>query len=351
MNLISMKCEKGLYFADTVLGYSGRREIATSSYRFNGKEGNVTNTFHKSWYLLKGEDEIKKVEQKVAGKRVNFRWELKDPEDTSLGLPLSMDKVESCEYYDEDDYESYIGSGCKHYKFRSLYVRKWDMTDPTWEEIEFSVEDKGVISVTDVDNFQDMSLVVSTRRDSYTDYKNVDIMADLSSVANYADIERMLVPELAIHNRPCSISADATYNIIRAHIKNNIVGSCARVTSDYDFCITVKKVINIKEYVHKKEIKKANGKSYAKPKYNSKLVTSELVDAFEMCPSKPYEGYTPIKGFKGNNLQDLADNIKLYLDELMDYLNTPLDRCPHCEGTGVIATTFDINNRYFNRSK
>ena len=345
MKLISMKCEEGLYFASAVFDYSGRRGIGTNSYRFNSKEGNTSSTFHKSWYLLRGEDEIKKVEQRVAGQRVNFRWELRDPEDISLGLPLSMDKEESCEYEDDDDYVFYIGVKCKHYKFRSLFERKYDVTEPTWGEVEFSVEDKGVLSVVDVNNFQDMSLVISTRRDSYTNWEDKDITADLSSVASYAEIERMLTPELAIHNRPCFITADTTYNIIRSHIKNNIVSSCARVTSDYDFCFTVKKVINIKEYVHKTELKKANGRSYAKPKYNSKLVTSDLVDAFDMCPSKPYSGYTPIKGFKGDTLQDLADNIRLYLDELMEYLNTPLDRCQHCAGTGVIPTTFSKNDR------
>lgn len=54
MKLISMKCEEGLYFANAVFDYSGRSTIGIGSYRFNNKEGNISNTFHKSWYLLYG---------------------------------------------------------------------------------------------------------------------------------------------------------------------------------------------------------------------------------------------------------------------------------------------------------
>ena len=156
----------------------------------------------------------------------------------------------------------------------------------------------------------------------------------------------MLVPDLAIHNRPCSLSQDNTYKIIRSYIKNNINGKYARVTSDYDFCFTVTKVINIKPYIHTSEQTKSNGRSYAKPRIKKREINTKEFKIFEMCPKKPYQGYTPIKGFTGENLLDLSNNIKSYLDELMSVLNSPLTECPCCDGTGFSKEDkFDSNKR------
>jgi hypothetical protein len=59
-------------------------------------------------------------------------------------------------------------------------------------------------------------------------------------------LERMLTPEFALHERPCSITSKQTYDIVRYYVKENIDPKQAEVTSDYDFCFTVKKKVAIK---------------------------------------------------------------------------------------------------------
>jgi hypothetical protein len=332
ISLITYKCEKGIYFANTKIDYSGRNTIALGTYRVNKGEFKVENTWNKSWYLLVGADSITSVERVVYGGQINPRWELKDPEDVKLGIPLTISKEESFEY--NDDYWC-LGAESPYHKFNSFYRRVTDKAPDSWAEIDFEVQDKGFLSVNEVDNFQDMKLTVDVRSDRYTDYKEVKIEDSISNVVTYYELETLLTPDIALHNRPCYINADTAYRIIRHYVRTHIDGRYARITSDYDFCFTVKKLVHIKPYIHKWEIKKNNGRSYSKPKYNSRLITTTEVEVFEMCPSKKYNNYTPIDGFKGDNLADLIENVKLYLDELITYINAPLEQCSHCNGTGI----------------
>lgn len=333
INIITYKCEKGIYFANEKWDYSGRNTIPLGTYRFNKGEFTVENTWNKSWYLMLGAESITSAERIVYGKPINPRWELKDPEDVKLGIPLIISKEESFESY--DDYWV-LGSQCQYKKFQSFYKRVTDTSPNTWEDIDLEVTDKGFLSVANVDNISEMKVTVDVRKDRYNEYKEVPIIEDISEVATYYELETLLTCELALHNRPCYINADTTYRIVRHYIRSHIDGRYAKITSDYDFCFTVKKLVHIKPYTHKWEVKKANGRSYSKPKYNTKLITTTEVEVFEMCPSKKYGDYTPVEGFKGDSLADLIENIKLYLDELITYINAPLEQCSHCNGTGVI---------------
>jgi hypothetical protein len=130
-------------------------------------------------------------------------------------------------------------------------------------------------------------------------------------------------------------------------VKENINPKTAAVTSDYAFCFTVTRKIAVKPYETRVERKKANGSSYAVPKIKTYTHTHKPVELFEMTHSESnYRGYTPIKGFTGENLQDLADNIKHYLDTLMEHINTPYAECEHCSGAGVIVgPKFKANER------
>ena len=42
----------------------------------------------------------------------------------------------------------------------------------------------------------------------------------------------------------------------------------------------------------------------------------------------------------------MSENIKLYLDELMEEINAPVEECSVCCGTGhIIERDFDMNKR------
>ncbi|AUR92183.1 coil containing protein [Vibrio phage 1.170.O._10N.261.52.C3] len=337
------KSERGLYLCKK--GSQARWDSKLEqSHEYNGKL--VQPTHHSSWFLLEGESSLESVTAKVSDKQVNHRWELIDQEDNELGLPLILDKETSGEYYNDDEYSDDPYGWCipeesKYYKFRTFYHRKYDFEPQPRKEVEFEVEVLGEIDVSEVDNFTDMKISYVHR----PNFKDEVVTTDLASLVRYDQLELMLVPTLAIHNRPCSIDRDTTYKIVRNYIRENMDGKYARITSDYDFAFTVKKKIKIKPIKHKSEITKSNGRSYAKPRFKEWTTTHKEVEIFEMCPAKKYQKYTPIEGFRGENLQDLAENVKLYLDELMEVINAPLVECEHCQGHGNILEEVKCNER------
>lgn len=326
---IAIKCENGLY----VRNESSYGSPVCSSERLNGGKHEMLPTWHDKWYLMKGADEITSYEKKVIGKRVNFRWELRDKDDNPLGLPEVISQEDSHEK--EYDYDWYIGEECEHYKYHSLYERVSDQLPDTWDDAECQVDYRGTVSVDDVDNFQDMKVTLH-RENVRFDEKNTHEV-DLSSIVRYDELEELLTPPLAIHNRPCRLTSHQTYKIIRSYVKENMNHTYAEITSDYDFCFTVKKRIPIKPYILKREIKKSNGRSYARPRFSTKEITHKSVEIFEMThQQRGYQGYTIIKGFEADNLQDMATQIRVFLDELMERINEPLVECEHCNGFGHI---------------
>ena len=338
LRLKTVKCGGDLYVAPNNTLYSGYHAI-TDKHIVNGIIPILEPTHLHNWVKLVGITEINTLQAYGSKKVVNVRWELINPEDASLGIPLVLTEEQADEQYCEDEYYHYLGDGCEYKRFSSLYTRKHDYQDGDLGDIEFEIVSTQEISVSDVDNFRDMK--ITTHINKY----NTEVVQDLSSIVTYSDIEQLLVHPLAIHNRPCSVSKDTTYNIVRNHIKQNINLQHARITSDYDFCFTVKKLVQIKPIELKQEIKKTNGRSYAKPKFKYSTKQYNEVEIFEMCPAKKYRDYTPIDGFRGDNLEDLAENIKLYLDELMAVINAPAHECEHCNGVGSVVRGVGCNDR------
>jgi hypothetical protein len=302
-------------------------------------EPTLEDTHLQGWVKLVGITEINTLQAYGSKKVVNIRWELINPDDTSLGIPLTITTEQADEQYDDEIYGYSLGSKCKYQRFSSLYERKHDYQDGELGDVEFEIVSTQEVSVSDVDNFKDMKIATHVNKG------NTEVVQNLSSIVTYSDIEQLLVHPLALHNRPCSVSKDVTYNIVRNHIKQNINPHHARITSDYDFCFTVKKLVIIKPIEIKREHKKANGRSYAKPKFSYSTKQHKELDLFEMCPAKKYGNYTPIDGFTGDNLEDLAENIKLYLDELMEVINAPIHECEHCNGVGSVVREIGCNDR------
>lgn len=326
-----IKCEEGLYVSKRHREY--HHLIYFTNERFNQKENVVLSTWKDNWYLLKGEFEISSYQVRKTGDKVNFRWELIDKEDNQLKLPEVISLEESFEYC--SDYDYYIGTECLYYKYRSLYKRTFDCLPDYWVDVEFNVSMNGVVSVSDVDNYQTMKVSLHGETKLYGDSEQLNV--DLSNIVKYSDIEEMLTPPLAIHNRPCELTSKQTYRLIRHYVKENINHNYGVITSDYDFCFTVKKRIPIKPYVISTEIKRDNGKSYRPPRFKHHEEKYKTWDLFEMTNAEDrYKGYTVIQGFKGDSLSDLYNNIKTFLDDLMNHINAPLIECEHCNGYGHI---------------
>jgi hypothetical protein len=328
MELSYYKSKDGLFFQIE------SAKFILSCYRFNGLV--PTATYHSKWKFLEGQTEIKEVTLLVKGRREKIGYKLKSELLEKMGSVsphfLSLKDVEEVEVF-EDDIDSYIEWKNSEYKsLQSMYVAEYKESEDSFENVEFIAKKISDIEYS-LDGAPEEFIVKQCRGDFGG--KTVDI--DLSSVCEYSDLERMLVPEFLLHKRPCSLSSLQSYRIIRAYVKENINPKVAEITSDYDFCFDVSKKIKIKPYISSYEAKKLNGKSYRPPKNISITVRDKAYKVFEMThSSRNYQNYTPIPGFKGDSLEDLHKNIKDYLDHLMYLINEPLEECPNCEGCGIV---------------
>jgi hypothetical protein len=61
----------------------------------------------------------------------------------------------------------------------------------------------------------------------------------------YNLLDRITTHPVLLQTKPCYLTNEESYKIIRNHVKVNINPKYAKITSDYDFCFTVEKVIEL----------------------------------------------------------------------------------------------------------
>ena len=152
--------------------------------------------------------------------------------------------------------------------------------------------------------------------------------------------DKMIFPEIMLSSRPCSISSKYFYDIISQYVINNIDTKVARITSNYDFCFTVKKVIPLiePERVTYQKYFARTKKERAKIHYAIKEVKE--VEIFEMThDQKKYQSYTVLQGLFAQNEHELKEKIDTFLSDLIETINKPLKLCPHCNGSGYDSQT------------
>lgn len=331
MKIKYYKTKKGLYISS---GYS-----MTDSYKFNGVTPKSTHATY--WYFLEGVEDPYPFTQKTlneGGKYLSLKSGVPSVllQDFQQEIPL-----EKGDYYWDDDNEVYtLKDTHEMYETRGLYdILTYPVTS-AWGEKELQVEYLGDFDDSLVDNFATVKYEVDQDL-SFRRQRGKDTI-DISDVVSYSELSQIMVPELLIHNQPCTLSSEVMYKIVRNYIKDNIDPMQAVVTSDYNFCFTVKKKIHIKPYELKTEIKKTNGRSYAKKRFNIKQIKYKEVECFEMTNKKDnYKGYTPIKSISANNLDELISFVKDFLDEIMKYINTPVKECECCSGIGHFVEPFE----------
>lgn len=338
LEIIGYKTEKGLYFANKNLSYGNSRSelFGSESWKrilVNGSLLIVKASNINSWYFVEGSQEINKIQTKIENERLKVimvRNEFVVPE--GINLPSELSVEEHC-YFDDDDYEYIFKTDSPYCGFSNFYKERTLYKEPYYKDVEFIVEYLGEINSEFIENRKPVSLDVYRNSQWITKGTNT---IDLSSIAIYDELTRLLVSDLVIHNYPCELTTAQTYEIIRHHVNTNIDSKYAFVSSNYDFCFTVQKRYQTKPIEKQKEKLTARGKSYRPPKFYTEKVDSKSIIVFEMAP-KVYNKYPIVGNFKGDSLQDLADNIKTYLDELMAVINVPLCLCPHCNGTGIVS--------------
>ena len=309
-----IKTDKGCFITDCVAvnGYDWNyHRSKIKDMFFDGEK--PESTFSANWVRIKQYPKtIKKLQNMPA---INKRYEIKDKELESKKLP-SIIKYEDMKNYDEDIF--------------SLYEYKEDKQNPILVDVDCDIH-----IIMEVENFEVPPVINynAIKTDSFSDKEftitNKNIEHQL--------FDKIIFPEIMLHTRPCSISSQKLFSLVRQHIKENINSKLAKITSDYDFCFTVKKVVPLIEpqTVSHQNIFARTKKERNKIHYTTK--TFKEIEIFEMTHDQSkYNNYTVINPIFANNETELKNKIDEFLDNLMSIINKPLQMCDYCGGSGYI---------------
>lgn len=255
---------------------------------------------------------------------INYRYELVDPAMVSDKIPAILTR-EEVEYYVED-YESCWRS--KQYKhLQSLYKEASDKQPNKLVDQEFEIT--AHIKTDVIRQMKDLS-IPAYQNDIWVDRKDYVIT---NNNVTYQLLDQLRFPDIILPMLPCKLTFKQSYDIVRAFVRDNHNPKYAIITSDYDFCFTVKKRIELAA----QEAYQVDVSRTKKPRYETRYRKSRDIEIFEMTSvEKAYPGYTPIKGFEGKDRDDLQANIDKFCDDLIKIINEPLVDCPHCNGCGVV---------------
>lgn len=316
LNLKSYGTTKGL-----IISGDHPYHVNFQKYRFNKMDMELIK-MNSGWYLLPDVKSIDDIDHWCDGYERIDHWLLIDPSLESAAIPAKLLESEVNTYVndDSDQYEWEFRNN-----IRPLYNPVRVKVDGYYRDVEFEVRHIGDI-LGDIDN-----PVTTKFRVKDTGWSDTRREVIISSLATYSEIDSILVPEFALHMKPCQLSTDATYKIIRTYILDNIDPMYARVTSDYDFCMTVQKIIKVRP--KNESLEYDSMPNHKRPKIENKKHKDIMVDIYRASP-KAYQSYPVVRAFEGDTLQDLVNNINIFLKELIEEINKPKYACECCEGLG-----------------
>lgn len=257
-----------------------------------------------SWYIT---DERPKTATLVQSTREYTDWSIKE-EYKHLNLPISVDKFE------EDD-EGDLPSESMFYTHNFVEKEVKETKDIEWD--------------TEIDETVSEPVLFTAIGDS--SWGN-DKLIKISPAASLVD--SLIYPDIALPAKACALTGDQLYKIIRHHVKSNIDGRHAKITSDYNFCFGVSKLLAITPESRTYDARTGRQRT---PRYKTYVISNREVSVFEMTPpSENYKGYTPVQGIKASSHAELKKKLDLMLEELMNVINKPLESCKTCDGTGVV---------------
>lgn len=311
-------------YVTTALKASSSWSSGYSQY-FNNKEINrlpILKSWHRDWIITK--DIPKSITQNQSQPNINHRYELIDTSFESDTVPLVFKREDVAEYED-----SYWDFKDEYSHLRSLYREVSDPQPDKEVELEFKIEE--IIEVDKVDFHSPFSYKVQKGQ-----WKHQGTTEITQKNTESPLLDKLLFPSLVLPSRPCKLSSVETYKIVRQYIKDNIDPKVAVITSDYNFCFTVRKKVKLNTPL--KYSVDVNAGKRGRSKYVERVKNHKEVEIFEMTNSSDnYKGYSVIQGFEGENQTDLKNKIDFYLKDLISYINEPILECPTCKGDGAIV--------------
>lgn len=270
------------------------------------------------------QEDIREVKKITVKQNKISHFVLKNPKIASDNLPLEIADWK----VDDEGYYEILGSA----DIAELYMPVVVEQEPIIETVEFEVNLLGEFIIEDPANIKDRK--IKTVREG--NWKEEEIEVALAQVVEYDDVIKLLTPEFLLAQVPCKLSSKQMYKIVRQHLIKNLDQTENTITSNYDFCFTVKKRAHTKPFISSESY-------FSGRKLKTKNVTKneKLVEVFEMTwagykGKGGYEGYTCIQEMQGNNLEDLYTKLTNYLDYLVGTLNKRVEECSCCNGTGFI---------------
>jgi len=318
MKIAAIKTKKGYYITDNLDDKKYFNSLLGILF-FDGEKPRAT--FLKNWCFVPSQPQ--KLERLISQPSINHRFELIDESMVSDKLPLG---------FQSNDVLTEEGEWATAYKhLKSLYKFVMDEQPDILEDVEFVFE--VVLELDEIQRFNGFSYPIQKTR-----YAHEGLVDITQQHVQYQLLDKILFPSIVLPSRPCQLTSEQSYKIVRQYIKQHINLEVAQISSDYNFCFAVEKLVMLQEpYTSQTEVLNARGKSYRKKCYRERYVRTRAVKVFEMTWSpENYRNYTPIQPFQGEDWEDLEAKIDEYCKELIDLINTPLKECPHCNGMGVM---------------
>lgn len=293
-------------------------------YLFDGKKSKPT--FLKGWVLV---DKLpERISEMNSQSNINYRFELQDKSLLSKKIPLVILKEDVVTKEDSYVWKEDMA------QYRSLYVENSDEQPDIEVGVPFTIET--IMEVSEIVKPSEFGYIVP--RSQWTSDGMKEITED---DVNYKLIERIFYPDILLPQRPCFFTSEQSYKIVRQYVKDNIDAKYAVITSDYDFCFTVKRRIPLSEFqtysVDVNFMHNMLSKRQRKPKYVQKQKKEREEECFAMSWSpKAYSGYTPIQGFEADTQENLKEKVDNYCKELIKFINKSFIDCKNCKGDGVV---------------
>lgn len=323
MKLIGIKTNDGYYVTNDLKNQTNyyNSNSPLLNYVINGEK--PTETFHQKWVMVKTEPKLIQIYKPQPD--TNKRYELKDSSLSDKFKPVwPMDEAKK---WDEAEEQVIYTQGF----IPELYELVSDKQPDILVDVEFEYE-----TITEIDEIKTPKFFSYSRQgkwshEKYQDITNKNIEFDM--------ISKIITPSILLHTQPCKLTRQESFDIVRKYVQENIDGKYAHITSDYDFCFTVKKRVKLAK-PHKYTVDENDnffgllGKRKKKPKYVERVATENKITIFE-CAPKPYQSYTVIEPFEAESQDELKELIDNYLSHLISVINEPLQYCECCNGTGV----------------
>ena len=285
---------------------------------FDGEK--AQSSFAKNWYIINNYP--KKIERKEPDQKINKKYILKNPEMESKALQLKLE-YQPCS--NENLKKNYECDYCNN-PICNFYELEYNVKEGNF--IDANVKLNLIFKINNF-NFPPKINYYSQKKNKGRTITNVDFKHQL--------LDKIIIPEVMLHEYPCQISSEDLYDIVRQHIKSNINQKHAKITKNYDFCFAVAKLIPL--YIPQKDAYK---KTLAKTQTQRQKIYDGVKEFQEYCifsmtsEKEKYKGYPVIKSISAKSEKALKEKIDKYLNELIAFINEPLVECEHCKGRGYI---------------